>query len=192
MVFIHNMLRKLLLLFLLIFSFHTLSAQQRPSDKVYIDKVYPFSVAYPKDWVSVAPTQPQTRFKAFSDSGLGFADFNIGVATVKGAENITPQQFVDFIKNNPSLIEQLVKSEIPNAEIVEKGETYLSNRKAYYVKSTEKIKLVDDEVDLKIWTILMVFKGRRYSFTCRSSPLLFDEYVPTFKRLINTFTILPK
>jgi len=177
-------------IFFLVFVFSAFG-QQLPSDKMFRDDSFPYSFAYPKDWITVPPSHPQTRVKLFSDLGLGIADFSVIVVYNKPAERFSPQEFVNTLKTSPEVIKSLVKQGNPTAEIINTGETYLSNQKAFYIKGKQTVHSLGSEVKMTILQILLLYEGNTYTLTCRAEEDSFDDYYPTFKRIISNFVVRP-
>ncbi|MBS1770434.1 MAG: hypothetical protein JSS77_12285 [Acidobacteria bacterium] len=166
--------------------------QPAPSDySVYRDEKYPFSLFYPKDWTQLQPTHAATRFKIAKEDGLYFTDFNINAIYVDSTKNVTPEEYVRNLIDDPQLIDAMVRQANPTAKVVARGRTYLNNRDAYFTKSEGSYRTIDNSVRLTVYQITTILEGNIYTLTFRAPTAEFDENFPVFKFIASSFVIRP-
>jgi hypothetical protein len=159
--------------------------------KVYRDPSLPFSLFYPNDWKQVEPSYAQTRFKAVSSLGRGLSDFSINTNYIKELEKLTPEAYVKFIEANPEVLTKIATTAIPNAKIISKGKTYISNREAYFARYEGTYKNLDNEYFLMFYQIFVLFEGNLYTLTFRSPKENFEDELPTFKFIASSMVLRP-
>lgn len=161
------------------------------TQKVYRDDKYSFSLHYPSDWKPVAASGINTRIKLASDYGLGIADFSVIVLTPPELTNMTPAEFANGLVKRPGLARAAVQTGLPGATLLSSGKTYLSNREAFFMKSTGTMRTVDDETDITVYQIATVFEGKSFTLTCRVLKESFEEYFDACKQLASGFVLIP-
>lgn len=189
-------MRKIILLTLFVFAL-SVSAFGQLKDgsdnlSVYRDEKFPFSVFYPKDWAQTEPSHSQTRFKATSELGIGLSDFSVVVTSPKEISNLSPSDFANGLVKRPEIVTAMLKMGLPDAKLIASGKTYLSNKEAFFIKSSGTFRNLDESFDLIIYQIVLVFEGNSYSLTFRALKEDFDEYFPVFKVIASTFVVRPK
>ena len=189
-------MRKIILLTLFVFAL-SVSAFGQLKDgsdnlSVYRDEKFPFSVFYPKDWAQTEPSHSQTRFKATSELGIGLSDFSVVVTSPKEISNLSPSDFANGLVKRPEIVTTMLKMGLPDAKLIASGKTYLSNKEAFFIKSSGTFRNLDQSFDLIIYQIVLVFEGNSYSLTFRALKEDFDEYFPVFKVIASTFVVRPK
>jgi hypothetical protein len=189
-------MRKIILLTLFIFALSGIVFGQRKDGSdglsVYRDEKFPFSVFYPKDWAQTEPSHPQTRFKATSELGLGLADFSVVVTSPKEISNLSPSDFANGLVKRPEIVNAMIKMGLPDAKLIASGKTYLSNKEAFFIKSSGTFRNFDESFDLILYQILLVFEGNSYALTFRALKDEFDDYFPIFKVIASSFVVRPK
>ena len=186
-------MRKIILLTLFVFAL-SVSAFGQLKDgsdnfSVYRDEKFPFSVFYPKDWAQTEPSHPQTRFKITSEMGIGLSDFSVVVTSPKEISNLSSSDFANGLVKKPEIVTALLKAGLPDAKLISSGKTYLSNKEAFYIKSSGTFRNFDESFDLILYQIVLVYEGNSYSLTCRALKEDFDEYFPIFKLIASTFVV---
>ena len=133
-------MRKTILLALFIFALcvSTFGQLKDGSDgsSAYRDEKFPFSLIYPKDWAQTQPSHAQTRFKITSELGLGLSDFSVVVTSPKEISNLSSSDFANGLVKKPEIVTALLKAGLPDAKLISSGKTYLSNKEAFYIKSS--------------------------------------------------------
>jgi hypothetical protein len=189
-------MRKIILLTLFIFalSVSTFGQLKDGSDNlsVYRDEKFPFSVFYPKDWAQTEPSHPQTRFKVTSEMGIGLSDFSVVITSPKEISNLSSSDFANGLVKRPEIVTAMLKMGLPDAKLIASGKTYLSNKEAFFIKSSGTFRNFDESFDLILYQIILVYEGNSYSLTFRALKEEFDEYFPTFKVIASTFVVRPK
>lgn len=188
-------MRKIILLTLFVFalSVSTFGQLKDGSDNlsVYRDEKFPFSVFYPKDWAQTEPSHPQTRFKITSEMGIGLSDFSVIVTSPKENSDLSSSDFANGLAKRPEIVVALIKMSLPDAKLIASGKTYLSNKEAFFIKSSGTFRNFDESFDLIIYQILLAYEGNSYTLTFRALKEEFDEYFPAFKRMASTFVVRP-
>lgn len=161
-------------------------------DLIYKDEKFPFLISYPRNWKQVEKSHPQIRLEVISENGEGTANFNISVNEVKGSENVSPANFVKlFLKDNPELINVMVKKLLPDGKVVSSGQTYLSNQEAFFVIYEGTYKTLDETSNFKGYVLEMLYEGKIYILAFGSLKEEFDKYLPTFKNIAASLGVLP-
>ncbi len=93
--------------------------------------------------------------------------------------------------NYPDVVQAMVKTGIPDAEIISRGTTFLSNRKAFFVKAKGTYRSLDQESELIFYQVAVLFEGTTYYLTCRAPNDNFEKYFPEFKDIIKGFVLRP-
>ncbi len=184
----------LLAIFIFALSVSTFGQLKDGSDgtSIYQDEKFPFSVISPKDWAQTQPSHPQTRFKITSEMGIGLSDFSVVVTSPKEISNLSPSDFANGLVKRPEIVTAMIKMGLPDAKLIASGKTYLSNKEAFFIKSSGTFRNFDESFDLILYQIVLVFEGNSYSLTFRALKDEFDEYFPTFKLIASSFVVRPK
>lgn len=181
----------LLAIFIFALSVSTFGQLKDGSDgtSIYQDEKFPFSVISPKDW---AQTQPSHPLKITSEMGVGLSDFSVVVTSSKEISNLSPSDFANGLVKRPEIVTAMLKMGLPDAKLIASGKTYLSNKEAFFIKSSGTFRNFDESFDLILYQIVLVFEGNSYSLTFRALKDEFDEYFPTFKLIASSFVVRPK
>ncbi len=189
-------MRKTILLTLFIFalSVGTFGQLKDGSDgsSAYQDEKFPFSLIYPKDWAQTRRSHPQTRFKITSELGLGSSDFSVVVTSAKEISNLSSSDFANGLVKRPDIVTAMIKMGLPDAKLIASGKTHLSNKEAFFIRSSGTFRNFDESFDLILYQIILVFEGNSYTLTFRASKNEFNEYFPTFKEIASSFVVRPK
>src|SRR2546423_11231388 len=133
-----------LLLFLPALQRHMVSAdssqdsfRQKPDNGFahYKDTQYPFSARYPKDWSIVPITDSVTRLMVESQDGID--SLSINVVGQLGLKQSSPKELVaEAMKMDYA---GFLRPKYPDVNVLDKGETSISNQPAIYVIFTATI-----------------------------------------------------
>lgn len=151
---------------------------------VYQDSTYLFSAWYPKTWTHVPITHPQTRFKVRSENG--FDDYSIVVVGSEIFKNMTPKEFVEIMMNQTDPLE-LLRPYLPDAVLLKKGKSYLSNQEAFFFTYKSVFKTAGVEIPVTVMQWATIKYGNVYTLTFRAKPERFEIMLPVFQRILFGF-----
>lgn len=155
--------------------------------KVYEDKRHKFAFWYPKNWQSAPTSDTRTRINIISDNGLGEDDCNVTVVESKIFKN--QKKYVKGMVANTDKVERFLKKQNPSYRLVKSGQSYLSNRQAFYTVATMIFRSFGVEIPIKVIQVSTVNQGMQYTITCRTSPENFESMLPLFKVIMVGFRI---
>jgi hypothetical protein len=130
---------------------------------VYQDKGYLFSASYPKSWTNVPISHPQTRFKVRSENG--FDDYSVNV--VPSGSTMMPREFVEAMDKMDPL--QSIRPYFPDAVLVSKGKSHLSNQDAFFFVYKGIFKNAGIEIRITVMQWQTIKHGNVYTLTCRAA-----------------------
>jgi hypothetical protein len=164
---------------------------QLPSDKVYRDTQYRFTVFYSDKWMSVTPTHLETRLKLVDPEVEGLVDISFIAVPNKALQSWSSERFArEFTKDRVGAT-RMVQTGNPTATLVDLGATYLSNRDAIYLKATAKQRTMDGQFDITVYQIILLYQGVEYTLTFRSPTKWFNSRFEDFKAVASTFVVNP-
>jgi hypothetical protein len=150
---------------------------------VYRDGRYLFSAWYPKTWTTVPISHPQTRFKVRSENG--FDDYSINVTSPASTKNMTPKEFVEMMNGSDPI--ELLRPYFPDAVLLNKGKSYLSNQDAFFYIYKGTFKAVGAETPVTIMQWQTIKYGYLYTLTCRAETERFESMLPVFQKILYGF-----
>ena len=150
-------------LFLCISELHALTDKDLT---VYRDDTYKFSLHYPQNWSPVPPTHKKTRIKIVNENGSGDCDCGVNVQYVPEAKNMKAKDAIAQI-SDPKIIQNNLRSSIPDATIIKNGRTFLSNQEAIYHIVKFTFRSFGLEVPIKMIMIQTVKREYVYTVSCR-------------------------
>jgi hypothetical protein len=168
-------------------------ASARTDLNVHRDDKFPFTIAYPKDWESVAPMNPATRLSLVNrkPDGNMSAGFNIVAALSPELKNRTPAQQKDGINEYLNVAVEELKATGPNVKVVQRGETKLSGQAAYYVLMEGQTKQGAEVKVIRLLQIRTVHAENGYDLTFSCEADNYDSLLPVFKLIASSFKITP-
>lgn len=157
----------------------------------YRDEEFRFSIHYPRSWATVEATHAQTRFKAVSNGGTEMPDLSVVVTSLpRSAKGFIQDEFVKSIDVQAYL--EYMRQSIPNAELIEHGQTMLSNQPAYYFVIQFTHRFLGIEVPVRQIQVQTARERNVYTITFRTDPEIFAESFALFEVLSAGFILWPE
>lgn len=156
--------------------------------QMYRDSRYLFSAWYPKTWANVPISHPQTRLKVRSENG--FDDYSISVGSSEAFKNLTPKEFVEMMNETDPL--ESLRPYLPDAVLLSKGKSYLSNQEAFFFVYKGTFKAVGVEIPVTIMQWQTIKYGNVYTLTCRAETERFETMLPAFHKILFGFVFQVK
>lgn len=154
----------------------------------YKNSEFSFGFNYPGNWKREEPRLPGTVVKITSPDGS--LAFNVGAQWDRSLRNVHPKDFVK--KFSSRQISKMYQNDLPNFNLLEAGETTLSNQPAYYIVYTHVWKLVGGEIPWKTMTVFSNRSGIQYTLTAGGYPQVFDNNKELILSIFRSFvTVAP-
>lgn len=155
---------------------------------VHRDNRYLFSAHYPKTWRTVPISNPQTCFKVRSENG--FDDYSISVVSSDSFKSMTPREFVEMMNKTDPL--ESLRAYLPDAVLLRKGKSYLSNQDAFFFVYKGVFKSAGLEVPVTVMQWQTIKHGNLYTLTCRAETERFETMFPVFQTILYGFVFQVK
>ena len=162
---------------------------QVPKMTVYRDVKFPFSISYDaEEWEVVPSSYAEGRFRVGSKPLMGMTEFNILVR--KPPVPLTEEGLIKmYTDTKQDFLNGFVNSNIPGTKILDSGTTFISSRKAVYIKNSYIMKNLDEEIDLTTYQAMFVYEGHLYILNYRAPSELFNHLFSDFKDLTSGFIL---
>ncbi|OPY84691.1 MAG: PsbP [Smithella sp. PtaU1.Bin162] len=156
---------------------------------VFKDAENGFTIKYPKSWVKQKPTQEKTKFKIISKNGKGNEECSVNVQYSPNLASRTPRDFIDSLKEaTKEQLQASVRKGIPNAVIINMGETTLNNQPAFF----QHFSFTHDAVGnnpYAAYGVMTINNGGAYTVMCICEQKSFDKNLRIFKQIISSFSL---
>lgn len=165
----------------LLLTFHVLLAAEA-DDHIFVSRENDFSMQYPKTWNRAETVHPQTVIRLESTDGN---DYNIGVTTLDPElRGNSPDEFVQgMLPNVEYLVTNILSKNFPDAKLLKKGRTTLSQQPALFYIMDFTISAAGREIPMRSYVIVTKYNTKQYTLTFRSPQPFFDQYMPAIQRL---------
>lgn len=154
----------------------------------YRDQNNKFIFQYPNTWSQVPSTHERTRIKIVSENANGGQDCAVNVQFEKRSKNISPKEFVRSVPNVQEFEKGLRKA-LPDAKVIKRAATNLSNQEAIYNIVDFTIKSVGIEAPIRMYMVQTAKDGYIYTLSCRAGQEEFDERSAEFELIFAGFLI---
>jgi hypothetical protein len=170
------------LIFMIIFLYH--SATLASKVKTYRNNELGFEISYPTNWEkSTSPGNPAFFIKRKSTTEIGTISIHVKTFTGNKAE-----KFMREMKSNPDHYTQRVKkNRLPDAEMVEHGDTYLGGFPAYFYIMTYSLRNLNKEIGIVTMQIFCVKGDRLFLVNFETQWHTFEKVFSEFKVILSTF-----
>ena len=152
--------------------------------KTYRNNELGFEISYLTNWKrSTSPGNPSFFIKRKSPTEPGTITIDIAPFTGNAAD-----KFIREMKSNPDrYMQKLRKNRFPDAEIVEKGDTYLGGFPAYFITMTYSIRNLNINFKIVTMQIFCVKDGRLFLVSFETSLQMFEKMFSEFEVILTTF-----
>lgn len=156
----------------------------------YRDQEKKFIFQYPNTWAQVPSTHERTRIKIVNDNGNGRQDCAVNVQFDSNSRKQSPKE---FLRSTPSVkeFEKGLRKTLPDAKLIKRGATFISNQDAIYNIVDFTIRSVGIEVPIRMYMVQTARDGNIYTISCRAGQQEFDEYASEFELIFSGFLIKP-
>lgn len=182
---------KIVIAILILFVYFSTSFAESNKDlQTYRDKEHGFILQYPTTWSQVPSTHERTRIKIVSENGNGAQDCMVNVQIEHNSKNLTAR---DFVRSAPTMQEheQILRNTMPDAKVIKRGETHISNQDAIYYIVDFTFKSVGIEVPMRSLMVQTKKNEYLYSVGCRAEKHEFEKYMTDFQLIFVGFLIWP-
>jgi len=154
----------------------------------YRDQESKFISQYPNTWTQVPSTHERTRIKIVSENGNGGQDCAVNVQYEEKSKGISPKE---FLRSAPSVqeFENGLRKALPDAKVLKRAATNLSNQDAIYYIVDFTIKSVAIEAPIRMYMVQTAKNGNIYTLSCRAGQQEFDERIAEFELIFAGFLI---
>jgi len=152
-----------------------------PDDHVFVSEEHGFSMQYPKTWNKGEVVHPQTVIRVESPDG---DDYNITVVQDLALRDMSPQQYVDWMLDQvDSLVSNVLSRNYPDARLIKKGTTQLSQQPAVYYMIDYTLSAAGREIPMRSYAISTKYGEKQYTLTFRTPKPFFNEYFQMIQML---------
>ncbi len=167
-------------------------AQMSEADfTTFRDSDYPYALRYPRSWLQVEPSNAITRFKLVSDGGQGSADMSVNVVPMPSAKGKSYDTYFKLTKANPKGVLQMLRKQLPTAELVSHGDSKIANLPAYYLIIDFTQQGGPIEIPYRMIQYSFGRDGFKYTLTFRSYREDWDINKQIFDFITFTFAFAP-
>lgn len=154
---------------------------------IFTSEVHGFSMQYPASWNRAETTLPQTVIRVESPGG---DDYNIVVTQDPSLRSITPQQFADgMLSNADMIVPNVLAKNYPDARLVKKGITQLSQQPAFFYIADFTLKAAGRELPMRSYVISTKSGDKHYILTFRTPQPVFEQFLPVIQQLAIGFQL---
>ena len=147
---------------------------------LYRNTKYKFRIKFPESWEIKKGDGPNILVNSSSGEG---SSINIYVKDL-GIELGDIEDLISLDEWANSINEKF-----PSAKIISKKESYIDNKKAYFVQYSINYKVLDHEVDMIFYNVGLVNKNFTYAITAGSEEGEFESEKEILDQSIRTFVI---
>ncbi len=148
---------------------------------VFVSKEHEFSVQYPKSWTPGEVVHAQTTIRVESPDG---DDFNITVVEDAALRDMTPKEYVGGMMGQvDNLVTNILSRNYPDATLIEKGKTQLSQQPALYYVMDYTLSAAGRNIPMRSYAISTKHGSKQYTLTFRTPKQFYLGYLPTIQRL---------
>jgi hypothetical protein len=159
-------------------------------EKQAINAQFHISVSYPESWAEIPVGVPNEVFRIWSSHGKGAAGCTIAANDTKIRTN-TDESIVGVYQLLPQMMEGRLLDGYKNPEVIERKITTISNLKAISIISSGTYSTLENEIRLRLWSIITQKQGIIYTLTCADANNHFSEDLPIFRKIMSPFLIFP-
>lgn len=128
---------------------------------------------------------PQTVIRVESPDG---DDFNITVVENPSLQSMSPSEYTKQMYNNVEhLVSNLRSQNFPDAVLVRKGTTKLSQQPAVFYEIDFTLSAAGREIAMRSYAISTKFRDKQYTLTFRTARQFFAEYRPIIEIIALSF-----
>jgi hypothetical protein len=154
---------------------------------VFVSEEHGFSMQYPKTWNKGEVIHPQTVIRVESPDG---DDYNIVVVQDPALRDMSPQQYADWMLGQvDSLVSNVLSRNYPDARLIKKGTTQLSQQPAVYYMIDYTLSAAGCEIPMRSYAISTKHGDKEYTLTFRTPQAFFDEFIPMIQILALGFQL---
>lgn len=181
------MYRKLFAALVLLF-FCVANIQSAESDyHLFVSNENNFSVQYPKSWNRASVIHPQTVIRVESPVG---DDFNVTAVKNLDLQDMTPDEYATLMHDNAeALVTNLLAQQYPDAKLINKGKTTLSQQPAMYYVADFTLSAAGTKITLRTLAITTKYRDKQYTLTFRTPVQFFPEYEPVIQFIALSFQL---
>lgn len=149
-------------------------------DNLYRNKKYKFRIKFPEGWKIQNGDGPNILVKASSKNGSSVNIFvkDTGVPLGDIDDFLTLDEWAES-----------VNEKFPAAKILEKKETHIDNRRAFYVKYEVNYEAMDMKIKMIMFTVALISNNFLYNMTASSEYNSFAENESVLNQSVRTFVI---
>ena len=147
----------------------------------FVSEEHRFSMQYPATWTRGDLLHPQSVIRLESPDG---DDYVVSVVKNSALRNTSPSDYVDALLPQMNyLVDEIITQNYPDAHLVDKGKTLLSQQPAAYMTFDYTLSAAGIDIPMRGYSISTVYDSKEYSLGFRGPQRFFDDYMPTIQIL---------